>query len=615
MDIDKAMIIIAVSRYAGAYNDLPGVITSAHRMREWAEQPGDDCNYNVLYIGDDEHDKIDVSLIRGRVRDFVDNNYIDRLVVYFAGHGIVRSAGEQYWLLTDADIDTTEGINVEAFRRGLMKCNIGAHRDNFTGQLCIIGDACRNISKDAIEFYGHPIITSTGRMNRKIQLDRFLSTGLGNYSFQINQIGNQVAYCLFSEVMLIGLYGGADEVIDNTSHTFKPVVTNHKLADYLEDEVKRRAAEIDEEMEPDILTGIRPDYNYYKKMIDSNLAGESDFQSLLSDGGVQVMGSDGEGGMNDEKEVRKSKLITLKRRISDDYYDTFRNNDDYFKVICDFHPKVVAAPGNEEVIVERIGDFFSLRIVEGNYEPVLIQQDDQWILIPIYPNVVSVISDSLPGDILFLKTGEGIDRDEIWDNYLSDFSNLAGNIPLRAADARKFADNIRIGKEEYPHQSVTAGYLYEFSNDYSNIARTAHYMARNTGSVPFDLALLCADRIYWRSRKGNINSWSDNNDYLIAFADIPAVEDSPNDVNRPYYARRRFSEERDVKLLGIAPIFSQGWSFMNSELYLEIPENIRRIGESITGRSSACLSNDGLEMFLSAFNYSIREIPKPDMNI
>jgi hypothetical protein len=33
---DKAMIIIAVSKYAGAYASLPGAITSARRLREWA---------------------------------------------------------------------------------------------------------------------------------------------------------------------------------------------------------------------------------------------------------------------------------------------------------------------------------------------------------------------------------------------------------------------------------------------------------------------------------------------------------------------------------------------------------------------------------------------------
>jgi hypothetical protein len=95
---DKAMIIIAVSKYSGAYDNLPGTITSARRLREWAEQTDEDCNYKVLYLADDVFEKIDVQLVREKVREFVENNFIDRLVVYFAGHGLVRSAGEQFCL-------------------------------------------------------------------------------------------------------------------------------------------------------------------------------------------------------------------------------------------------------------------------------------------------------------------------------------------------------------------------------------------------------------------------------------------------------------------------------------------------------------------------------------
>jgi hypothetical protein len=126
---DKAMIIIAVSKYAGAYPNLPGAVKSAKRLRDWAEQSDDDCNYKVLYLADDVFDKIDVKLVRDEVGKFIDNNFMDRLVVYFAGHGIVRSAGEQFWLLTNAANDLREGINVEAFRRGLLKCNIGTHNN------------------------------------------------------------------------------------------------------------------------------------------------------------------------------------------------------------------------------------------------------------------------------------------------------------------------------------------------------------------------------------------------------------------------------------------------------------------------------------------------------
>ena len=609
---DKAMIIIAVSKYAGAYDNLPGAITSARRLHEWAEQSDEGCKYKVLYLADDVFEKIDVQLVREQVRQFVNNNFIDRLVVYFAGHGIVRSAGDQFWLLTDAANDGREGINVEAFRRGLLKCNIG--NADFAGQLCIIGDACRNTGRDAIEFYGDPILTSTANRNKRIQLDRFLSTGLGDYSFQINKTDSQSAYCLFSEVMLSALQGKVKEAIDTEDHRFKPVVTNHKLAEYLEEEVRNRAAAIGEDMEPDLLTGIRPPHNFYKRLkepIPDVIASSQDRQ-LAAAIRMAIHYSRSSEQLTVVQEGRKQTLLRLKDYITweniqfrssilrvmsgSNHYDHL-----HFSTISDFRPDSIAVPRSAAVeAVHRGLTFYEIAAINCYDSPILIRQDEQWIFIPNYPNVVTVVSRNLPGDILFFKTGKSNKQNELWDTYLSDFSSLVGSVPLRAADAQKFADNIRIGKEEYPHQAVTAGYLYEFSNDYDNIARTAHYMAGNTDAVPFDLALLCADKIWW--------SQEENGRYA-AFADLPAVEPSQTDNQeyRPYYARREFGERKNVRLWGIAPIFRQGWSFMQTELYLEIPEAIRLIGENMNGRSAASLTDKGLRMFLKAFDYRIVE--------
>jgi hypothetical protein len=611
---DKAMIIIAVSKYAGTYSELPGAITSARRLREWAEQPDEDCNYKVLYLADDVFEKIDVQLVGEKVSEFVNNNFIDRLVVYFAGHGIVRSAGDQFWLLTDAANDTRQGINVEAFRRSLLKCNIG--NADFAGQLCIIGDACRNAGRDAIEFYGDPILTSTANRNKSIQLDRFLSTGLGDYSFQIDQIGSQSAYCLFSEVMLSALRGEVKEAIDTEDNRFKPVVTNHKLAEYLYKEVRNRAAAIGEDMKPDLIPGIHPPYNFYKRLkvpIPDVIASSQDRQLAEA---IRMAIHDSRPESSNEQltavqEVRKQTLLGLKDRIT---WESIRSsrvrvnrwlNHDYpdFLTISDFRPNFIAVPRSAEVeVVHQERTLYQIEATNCYDCPILIHQDEKWILIPNYSNVVTVVSRNLPSDILFFKTGRTIEQNKLWDTYLSDFSNLVGSVPLRAADAQKFADSIRVGKEEYPHQAVTAGYLYEFSNDYNNIARTAHYMAENTGTVPFDLALLCADKIWWHKKNGR----------LVAFANLPAVEPSQtNDTDnedRPYYARRGFKKLKNVRLWGIAPIFRQGWSFMQTELYLKMPDEIRLIGENMSGRSAASLTEEGLRMFLEAFDYRVIEI-------
>lgn len=602
---DKAMIIIAVSKYNGAYDNLPGTITSARRLREWAEKTDEDCNYKVLYLADDDYPKIDVQFLKTEIENFVKKNYIDRLVIYFAGHGLVRSLGDQFWLLTDAADDAMEGINLEAFRRGLLKTNIN--------QLCLIGDACRNVADDSLDFYGHPILTSLkGKINPDIELDKFLSTGIGDYAVHIKKTESQkIPYCLFSEVMLSALSGKVQEAIETEYHKFKPAVTNGKLANYLKKEVRKRAAVLNEKMQPDINPGITAPHNYYKKVRQPLPPVAASSQDLQLTAAIRMAIDDSHPKTDNEQlkvvqERHKQTLLGWKERMTLNFLEQYSDKPDKFFTFSNSRPSFVALPKNSTIRVEPKMDFYEIEVINSDDSPILIYQDERWLLIPNYPNVINVISDDLPGDILFIKNGDSLPHvinnnkleDEIWDTYLSDFSNLIGSVPLRSADAQKLADRIRIGKEEYPHQAVTAGYLYEFSNDYKNIARTAHYMAQSEFGVPFDLALLCADKIWW----------SKENDKLVAFADLPAVKASPvnnNEESRPYYTRDEFEELKNVRLWGIAPIFDQGWSFMQTERHLEIPEKIRLISNNTTGRSAASLTRKGAEMFLKAFEYKV----------
>jgi Caspase domain len=722
---DKAIIIIAVSKYSGSYGDLPGTITSARRMLEWANSDKD-CPYKSLYLADDLYDKIDVKLVHEEVTKFINDNPIDRLIVYFAGHGIVRSAGSQFWLLTDASRRITEGIDVDAFQGALLKCNFG--NADLPGQLCLIGDACRNTAQDSIDFRGDPILTSNRKQSGTIQLDKFLSTQLGRESFHINQEGSQSAYCIFSEVMLSALRGEVKDAIETKFHQFQPAVTNHRLAEYLVKEVSRRAALIGRDMVPDLTTGIHPPYNFYKKISDAvpkststpyisdqlaaggavaysqvdlkiqqpNLRKRNFKQQLaarfkglqeiprslgnaiwiqlnnkskimlpkieenlelseikhsreeplgpkinirlkilqiqLSESLSEIGHSLGEQGgdqLAEAEKHRRQNLLILKNNLTSDFVlersrfnpglfgdsssriETLHNiftvnasgpiaNTLDFSIASDFKPKFIAVPCNADAKVVNYRGFklYQIETTGCKDSPILVRQNGRWIFVPNYPEATAVISNELPGDLLFFNTS-ATSKDELWDLYLSDFSNLAGNAPLRTVDAQKLTDNIRVGNKEYLHRAVAAGYLYESSNDHNSIVKIAHYMARASktsagNSLPFDLALLCADKIWWDQAKDG---------RVVAFADLPAVRPSQTTENAEFIV-----SYKNVPLWGIVPIFSRGWTFMQTELYLDVPEEIRLIGKNMNGRSVSSLTDKGLEMFLKTFHYRIVEI-------
>lgn len=626
---DKAIIIIAVSKYNGSYGNLPGAVNSARKIREWAESE----NYSILYLTDEDgsgRDRIDVALVRKEVNDFISNNYIERLIVYFAGHGIARSGSSEFWLLTDAANNITEGINIQQFQDGLLTCNFGS--ETVPGQVCLIGDACRNAGRDAIRFDGDPIITSNARINNKIKLDRFFATSLGSYAFQINDGSDENSYCLFSELLIRGLNGEIPDAIDTTNHPFKPAVINERLADYLDSEVTIQAAEIGQEMTPDTVTGIRSPYNFYKIIERS----ESDStRNPVPPPAAQVpLPTAAQAPLPPRPHSQTLKTpITFKRRIDNSNIQdpseqltereksqketllqwmqlaentgnglhkliAYGYQSNRYCTFSDFRPKKLAIPNNTQIQLVEVGELYQIEVVSDRDLPILISQGDEWLITPNFPNVANIISRNLPGDILLFNYRANGRNEQRLDTYLSDFSNLIDDNPLlRAADVLEIADSIRVGKEEFPHQAVMAGYLYQLAGDYDNIARTAHYMAVS-GILPFELAVLCADKVWW----------SEENGRTVAYADLPAVEAdraTERDRNRPSYTKRSFEECKNVRLWGIVPVFSRGWNFMQTAGYLDIREDILQIAKSLGGRSAASLTKQGQEKFLEVFDYQI----------
>lgn len=398
--------------------------------------------------------------------------------------------------------------------------------------------------------------------------------------------------------MLNALTGEIREAIETEYHMFQPAVTNHSLADYLEEEVKARAAAINEEMEPDLLTDIRPPYNFYNRLSEPLPSPTVGLQNSQMAQAIEMSVHDPQiNDLNNQQtrdnERRRQILLKDQLRILSNPI-AHRWSEDR-STICDYLPSLIAVPSSSSLSIRSLGSSYQIEATSSDGAPMLIRQGKQWMLTPDYPGVVSFIIQDLPGDVLLYKPVT-----DSWQTFLSDFSNLVSSATLRAAEAKVYADSIRRGKEEFPHQSVTAGYLYEFSNDYDNIARTAYFMAR--GSVlPFDLALLCADKIKWRKENGKV----------VAYADLPAVQRSQENGNtnyRPHYATTEVPELKNVPLWGIAPIFRQGWSFMQTERYLDIPDSIRLISEKMSGRSATSLTSKGFEMFIEAFDYKIIEI-------
>lgn len=612
----KAMIVIAVSKYNGPYANLPGTLTSAKRIANWARQPGPGRGYTVLEITDANGAAVTVDRLKNEITPFLQGNIIDRLVVYFAGHGLVRSTADQYWLLTDAANDDREGVNTNAFKRGLTRQGIGSnHPDLLQGQLCFIVDACRNTSEEALNFVGDPIIAGGGAA-QKMQIDLFFATMLGKYAYQPKSAGNQPSYCLFSDTITEALEGKVPQVIETTHHPFKPVIVNNLLADYLDVEVPKRAARLNETMVPDNNPLIRMAHNYYD-VLTPPLGGTpppvgdpEDETPVTHDApdpenmqeAVRMGEAEGSPDMSERTHIFEMVLENAQYTLN----HATRKAPFYPSIVIEASRTVAVIRDGKEGL-QRIGDVWVYTAPTeslANY-PVFAQQNGQWLLVPVFDHTQAILPRALPGDVLLRK----MEPDRVtpyphWDTSLSAAATMTKTMPLRVSDAVQLADTIRYGKARKPNNANIAGYLYDFVGDIDNTRRTAHYMVEDS-ILPIDLALLAAEQLRWQR---------DQDGYWQVRADLPAVEknrDGPQ--HRPKYTNAAFDAKYDVPVRGILPIFRQGWLMLAEADHLELPPMLGEISLSLAGRPAVLLPPVAMEKLVEFFGYQTVLVNEAEM--
>jgi len=599
--MQTALIAIAVSEYAGSFNDLPGTLNSAKKIQKWAVDFGGVTSENIIEISDRDGAAVTVQRARDEIDEFLTTRIIDRLIIYFAGHGLSTEIG-QTWLLTNAENAVNEGIDVAAFARNLRRANIGANSDIRAGQLILIGDACRNYSSSLNHFSGDGIFIRNNPITKKLRQDSFFSTGKGNVSLHISPDDNSSPYCLFSEIMTTAMSGQNPPIEWTSPSNWK--VTNFGVADFLEDRVPAvTVARFNSAIEPDIYTQIRPEGNIYSK--GELPLPESSANTIPTGRGSAMSGSN-------------------KTRITENEIGDFNNNGRDLRAIANMltnfgsnylengemgAPFTINSFDNIQYFdqneIGRIGSVDAPDMVLSKHgAPALLQtQSEDYSLIPNFPNTIPTNFSQENGFFLKLLASSRSEYDSIFaENF-----NVRNSIYLNSKDALSFADELRQSKHSLPHNGVIAAYLYYNVGDYDNIIRIAKYFERDgihvlgIGSlfcVPFDIALLGASKIHWRR---------ENDGSLAAYADFPEVIEESH-PNRPDYSQQGFTESTDVKLWGQVPSFRQGWNLLKNGIFdYEIPSLLREISNLCYGSTVPKFNQEGADLLKEFYHPSRQE--------
>ncbi|MFN0059594.1 MAG: caspase family protein [Planctomycetota bacterium] len=222
----RAAVCIGVDR-AGNLPPLRAAAAGAKEFAAWAEGQG--CETKLLTDADDG----DVSLrqITKAIAGFVSAGVYEQLIVYFAGHGILKQAETEYWLLSGAPEDPNEAVNLFG--------SIALGRNSRIPHLVFVSDACRSRadSSELLNVGGGVIFPNSKGGAPRPQVDVFYATLPGDPAYEVALKDSTAAYKgIFTESLLEVVRAPSAELVDSIDdgEHRRSIVYAWKLKDHLE---------------------------------------------------------------------------------------------------------------------------------------------------------------------------------------------------------------------------------------------------------------------------------------------------------------------------------------------------------------------------------------------
>jgi hypothetical protein len=228
--VRRACVAIGVDHVIGAPNlpPLAAAAEGAERFAEWATSQ----QFDAVALTD-RAGVLTASAIKQQIRAIKGGTY-SQLIVYFAGHGILKSWDTEIWLLSDAATDPNEAVNLAG--------SVSLARQSGIQHVVFISDACRSIASDTrlAQITGSVLFPILPVTPQRPEIDTFYATLPGDPSYEVPAGQSAANYRgVFTTCLLRGL-GGPDrsvcEMIDVQNQQLC-VVSSRTLKPWLEREV------------------------------------------------------------------------------------------------------------------------------------------------------------------------------------------------------------------------------------------------------------------------------------------------------------------------------------------------------------------------------------------
>ena len=527
---------------------LGGAVNGARAFHEWAQELG----YESRLVTDepdpvtDEPTPVTVRRLRDELEGLLaaGESGIRRLLIYFAGHGVIREVEEGLWLLSDWNREL-RAVAVEALKRRLY-----AYRINQVG---FFADACRtlpadidtaDLTRDALLGMG------PGPRSATVAIDKFIAAQDGTRAFMIPGRAPDEDRCLFSGVLLEALWGTKRPAF---SKLMPGKVTSRSLGAYLQTEVPRLAEHYRLALVPsvsptfpegdDVYFGDGPEVTPPGFLpwppADELILPESDVSRDQLRGPLttpNTADSRLEGHLRTQERPAAFEMPSVFGVDGQAVEGIWTTRDVIAEIhsrpgwwrICRQNGYVLELPA--PVLIELASGAFAAATALPDFNASVVATDS---------GVAALVYREAYTPLLVARaTVDAIGKLE--------------RGAMRADEATDLAVELRQDKHADPVRGVISAYLYDSIGDVESIRRMAFYYLRHGQAIPYDIALLA------QLEGGK------RNDGLL-WATVPAVpqrEPRTQQESRVNWTHEATHEATGV-VGGFWPWLRQGWAFLD----------------------------------------------------
>jgi hypothetical protein len=509
---------------------LGGAVNGARAFHDWATRFGYE---STCLTDEDENVPLTIPRFESELNKALlapGKPPIHRLVLYFAGHGLIHEAEQALWLLSDW-YDSLRVVAVEPLRRRLYFYNIG--------QIAIFYDCCRVLpsTMTALTLEEQSVLgrgpTSPNANNPRI--DKFIAAQDGAAAFNLPGPNPSDDRCLFTGVLMEGLWGTQSSAF---SKLVPGKVTSQSLGDYLDSEVPQRASSYKCTLVPTVIpTFPNGDDIYFDSgtapsppalppwpspadVAAMGIAVAGDANDLaaggaldrvtkgpsfnISDAGRWLRGMLGSRASIRERSVPDvpdvaalagageiTPALSLEQLRGQPRPAAFETGAGFAVAGGDvshvWTPDGVFAESHGQSNWWRIGQQQGYQL--ANSAPVLLEfADGKFAAVAAMPQFIATVLRDARGvsALIYREIHMPSDSAENSEKAIVALENGG----LRANDAIDLAVKLRQWKHVDPVLGVISAYLYDSIGDLDNIRRMACYYVQNGQAIPYDIALL-----------------------------------------------------------------------------------------------------------------------------